>query len=77
MGTILILESDPAIMNLFRLLLPTADCTLLEATTADEAYQLVDEADWGVNLIIADVKLGASPASEWQGNGLRPFLRQP
>jgi CheY-like chemotaxis protein len=53
--TILVLEDDPAVMGIFRVILKAF--TILEATTLEEALQKFVENDRHIDLMIADIIL--------------------
>jgi DNA-binding response OmpR family regulator len=57
---ILVLEGDPLVSFLIRLVLQASGHTLVEAATAEEAYQRFEEADGKVDLLIADANLPVS-----------------
>jgi len=64
---ILVLEGDPLVSFLIRLVLQASGHTLVEAATEEEAFQRFEEADGQVDLLIANTKLPA-------GSGLRVAL---
>ncbi len=55
--TILILEDDPALMNLTRMVLNPWGHTILVAATAEQAFQRFEECHGQIDLLIADVTL--------------------
>jgi DNA-binding response OmpR family regulator len=67
---ILVLEDDPWVVFLIRLTLQRSGHTLIEAATAEEAFQRFEEAGGQVDLLIADVNLPASSGIR-VGLGLR------
>jgi DNA-binding response OmpR family regulator len=69
---ILVLEDDPAISFLIRLILQPSGHTLVEAATAEEAFRRFEEHDGRVDLLIAAVNLPASSGIR-VGLGLRAF----
>jgi len=75
--TILVLEDDPSIMALIRLVVGQKAYNILEATTAGEAFERFEENDARVDLLIADVTLpessGIRVALELQS--LLPYLK--
>jgi CheY-like chemotaxis protein len=64
---ILVLEGDPLVSFLIRLVLQASGHTLVEAATAEEAFQRFEEADGQFDLLIADTNLAA-------GSGIRVAL---
>jgi len=67
---ILILEDDPSVSFLMRLILQPSGHTLVEAATAEEALQRFEEHDGRVDLLIAAVNLPVSSGIR-VGLGLR------
>ncbi len=60
MKTVLILEDEPAILDLIRRVLDSAGYAPLEAMTAREAFLRFEENDAQIDLLIADVVLPVS-----------------
>ena len=60
MKTVLVLEDDRSIMALIRLVVEHNGYTVLEATSAQEAFERFEENDAQVDLLIADVTLPVS-----------------
>lgn len=56
---ILVLEGDPLVSFLIRLVLQASGHTLVKAANAEEAFQRFEEADGQVDLLIADTNLPA------------------
>jgi CheY-like chemotaxis protein len=69
---ILVLDDDPWVSFLTRLILQPSGHTLVEAATAEEAFQRFEETDGQVDLLIADVNLPVSTGIR-VGLGLRAF----
>lgn len=57
MSTILILEDEAAISTLLRLMLEAKGFQVLEADSAKEAIRCFEDAEGGLDLLIADVNL--------------------
>jgi CheY-like chemotaxis protein len=77
-STILILDDEPAIRRLLRLTLDPLGHVVLEAASAEEAFRRFEEADAGLNLLIADVQLPNGPSGVRVALELRsliPILR--
>lgn len=64
---ILVLEGDPLVSFLIRLVLQSSGHTLVEASTEEEAFQRFEEADGQVDLLIANTNLPV-------GSGIRVAL---
>jgi CheY-like chemotaxis protein len=60
MKTVLVLEDESIVMNVFCLVLARAGYTVLEATTAADALQCSRESSGQIDLLIADVVLSVS-----------------
>lgn len=71
------LEDNPSIMGLIRLVLMPLGHTVLEATTAEEAFFRFEESDGGIDLLIADVTLPVSSGIRvaLELRSLLPYLR--
>ncbi len=65
MKTILILEDEPAVMRLMRLMLK--QYAVIEASTVEQAYRLFTEHSCGIDLLVADLTLPT-------GSGIRAAL---
>lgn len=77
-STILILDDEPAIRRLLRLTLDPIGHVVLEAASAEEAFRRFEEADAGLNLLIADVQLPNGPSGvrvALEFRSLIPILR--
>ena len=57
MTTILIVDDDPCILALVRLVVEEGSYLVLEANSAHQAFDRFEEADGQIDLLIADVKL--------------------
>ena len=57
---ILVLEDDPLVSAVIRLILHPFGHTLIEAATAEEAFLRFEDSDGHVDLLIADLHLPAS-----------------
>jgi CheY-like chemotaxis protein len=57
---ILVLEDDPLVSAVIRLILQSSGHTLIEAATAEEALLRFEDNDCNVDLLIADVNLPVS-----------------
>jgi len=55
--TILVVDSEPAVLRLLRFLLVTAGYNVLEARTDEEALATVDAARLPIDLMLADLEL--------------------
>jgi DNA-binding response OmpR family regulator len=55
--TILVLDSEPAVLRLLRFLLVTAGYTVLEARTDEEALAKVEASRLPIDLLLADLEL--------------------
>jgi CheY-like chemotaxis protein len=75
--TILILEDEPCIKSLTRKVLTPIGHTVLEATTAEEAFRQFEESDGRIDLLIADVTLpvGSGIRVALELRSLLPYLR--
>jgi CheY-like chemotaxis protein len=75
--TILILEDEAIVMRLIRTVLTPLGHTLLEARTAEEAFQRFEDADACIDLLIADVTLPTSSGIRvaLELRSLLPYLR--
>jgi CheY-like chemotaxis protein len=73
---ILVLEDEPGIMALIRLVL-SKEYIVLESTTAAEAFQRFQESDNQIHLVIADVTLPVSSGIDvaLELRSMNPFLR--
>jgi len=58
--TVLVLEDDAPILALIRLVVENKGYAVLEATSAEQAFERFEEVDAAVHLLIADVTLPAS-----------------
>jgi DNA-binding response OmpR family regulator len=56
-GTILLVENEPSILTLMSDILEPSGHVLLKASAVDQAFQKFDEADAGIDLVIADVNV--------------------
>ncbi|MGO9256638.1 MAG: response regulator [Bryobacteraceae bacterium] len=75
--TILILEDEPSVMNFTRAVLTPLGHTILEATTAEEAFRRFEETEGGIDLLIADATLPVSSGIRvaLELRSLLPYLR--
>jgi len=75
--TILILEDEPSVMDLTRMVLTPLGHTILEAKTAEEAFRRFEESDGAIDLLIADVTLPVSSGIRvaLELRSLLPYLR--
>jgi CheY-like chemotaxis protein len=75
--TILILEDEPSSMDLIRTVLAPLGHTILEATTAEEAFVRFEESDGEIDLLVADVTLPVSSGIRvaLELRSLLPYLR--
>jgi CheY-like chemotaxis protein len=75
--TILILEDEPAIMTLIRMVLTPLGHTILEAETEEEAFRRFEESDGWIDVLIADVTLPVSSGIRvaLELRSLLPYLR--
>ena len=55
--TILVVDSEPAVLRLLRFLLVTAGYNVLEARTDEEALAKVEESRLPIDLLLADLEL--------------------
>jgi len=55
--TILVLDSEPAVLRLLRFLLVTAGYTVLEARTDEEALAKLEASQLPIDLLLADLEL--------------------
>src|SRR5215471_14772186 len=60
MKTVLIVEDDPAILALIHLVVEQDGYSVLNATSAEQAFERFEENDAQVDLLIADVTLGST-----------------
>jgi DNA-binding response OmpR family regulator len=60
MHTVLIIEDDPAIRGLLQYVLDRDGYAVLDAASAEEAFERFDENDAELDLVIVDVSLGSS-----------------
>ena len=60
MKTVLVIEDDPAILALFHNVVERDGYAVLDASSAEQAYERFEENDAQVDLLIADVRLGSS-----------------
>jgi CheY-like chemotaxis protein len=75
--TILILDDQPMVMSIIRMVLTPLGHTILEATTAEEAFRQFKESDGRIDLLIADVTLPVSSGIRvaLELRSLLPYLR--
>lgn len=75
--TILILDDQTFILDLFRVVLEPLGHTILEATTAEEAFRQFEDSDGGIDLLIADVTLPVSSGIRvaLELRSILPYLR--
>jgi len=75
--TILILEDEPSIMTLTSMVLAPLGHTVLEASTAEEAFRQVADSDGRIDLLIGDVTLPGSSGIRvaLELRSLLPYLR--
>ena len=75
--TILILEDDPAVMNVISAVLRPLGHRIRLASTAEEAFQRFAETDGHIDLLIADVTLPTSSGirAALELRSLLPYLR--
>jgi CheY-like chemotaxis protein len=75
--TILVLDDDPSVIALIRVMLLPLGHTILEANTAEEAFIRFEENDGGIDLLIADVTLPDRPGTQvaLELRSLLPYLR--
>ena len=60
MKTVLVVDDVPAILSLLHLVVERDGYAVLDATSAEQAFERFEESDAQVNLLIADVRLGSS-----------------
>ena len=60
MKTVLVVDDDPSILALVHYLVERAGYEVLNATSAEEAFQRFEDSDAHVDLLIADVTLPSS-----------------
>ena len=58
MPTILLVEDNPEILELFQRIVERSGYTTLTATTAEEAFQICNQDSQSIDLLLADVFLG-------------------
>jgi len=73
-NTILILDDEAPIRTLLRRTVPLG-YTVLEAATANEALRCFEDADAGLDLLIADVNLPGGPSGVCVALELRSLIR--
>jgi CheY-like chemotaxis protein len=60
MKTVLIVDDDPAIVALLHRVVERDGYAVLDATSAEQAFERFEDSDAQVDLLIADVTLGSS-----------------
>jgi CheY-like chemotaxis protein len=75
--TVLVLDDDSAILALIRMVIESSGYAVLEATSAQEAFERFEENDAQVDLLIADVTLRESSGIRvaLELRSLLPYLR--
>ncbi|NTU57792.1 MAG: PAS domain S-box protein [Chlorobiaceae bacterium] len=63
-ATILVVEDEPEILNLCRLMLEKSGFTVLKALTPEEAIRIAEERSGGIDLLLTDVVMPGMNGSE-------------